>query len=298
MNNFIHATANLEKTTAFYRDVFGLDQPAPPRPPNPAVPALIGVPGAQLQVQIFRLPGAFGFELSHFGAIELKGAQGRPTDPGVAGLSIRVRDLEPVLAAIRKVGAPIVTRSGAPVKFGSKGQILSIIESDPDGYGVEALQVPAATDSPAAGNILGASMGLTVGDLERTARFYRDLLGFELTGKMEFSSDKATLDAMGAPDTAQFRQLAGNVPGTKAHIGFYEFSGVPRTPFRLRVPDPGCPAIALRVADLDGLLARMKAAGVKIVSTGGVPAQFSPTIRNIFVEDPDGFKIELYQVSQ
>jgi hypothetical protein len=39
MNNFIHATGNLEKTTAFYRDIFGLEEPAPPLPPNPAVPA-------------------------------------------------------------------------------------------------------------------------------------------------------------------------------------------------------------------------------------------------------------------
>ncbi len=85
MNNYIHATGDLEKTVAFYRDVFGLDKPAPPRPPNPAVPALINAPGAQLQVQIFRLPGAFGFELTHFGNIELKGGQGGPTDPGVAG---------------------------------------------------------------------------------------------------------------------------------------------------------------------------------------------------------------------
>jgi catechol 2,3-dioxygenase-like lactoylglutathione lyase family enzyme len=56
--------------------------------------------------------------------------------------------------------------------------------------------------------------------------------------------------------------------------------------------------VALRVSDLDGLLQRLKAAGVKVVSAGGIPAQFSPTIRNIFVEDPDGFKIELFQVSQ
>jgi catechol 2,3-dioxygenase-like lactoylglutathione lyase family enzyme len=257
MNNFIHATADLEKTVAFYRDVFGLPQPPPPRPPNPAVPALIGVPGAQLQVQIFRLPGAFGFELTHFGAIELKGAQGRPTDPGVATLSIHVRDLAPVVSAIEKAGAPVVAH-----------QALSITTRDPDGYPVEALQVSADAD-------VGASMSLAVSDLERTRQFYRDLLGFELTGGPH--------------------QIAGNVPGTKARIEFHEFKGVPRTPFHLRVPDPGCPAIALRVADLDGLLARMKVAGVKIVSTGGVPAQFSPTIRNIFVEDPDGFKIELYQ---
>jgi len=54
----------------------------------------------------------------------------------------------------------------------------------------------------------------------------------------------------------------------------------------------------LRVTDLDGLLKRLKAAKVTVISTGGVPAQFSPTIRNIFIEDPDGFKIELFQQSQ
>jgi catechol 2,3-dioxygenase-like lactoylglutathione lyase family enzyme len=239
------------------------------------VPDLIGVPGAQLQVQIFRLPGGFGFELTHFGNIELKeSGQPRLTDPGVAKLTIRVRDMEPVLTALKRTPA--------------KGD-LPIVVRDPDGYPVEVLQVSPTSDAPAAGNIpganiLSATMGLAVSDLERTLKFYHDLLGFELTGKMEFVVDK--------------RQIAGNVPGTKARIEFYEFKGVPRTPFHLRVPDPGCPAIALRVADLDGLLKRMKAAGVKIISAGGVPAQFSPTIRNIFVEDPDGFKIELYQASQ
>src|SRR5882757_8211328 len=81
MNNYIHATGDLEKTVNFYRDIFGFDKPAPPRPPNPAVSALINAPGAQLQVQIFRIPGAFGFELTHFGNIELKGGQAAPTDP-------------------------------------------------------------------------------------------------------------------------------------------------------------------------------------------------------------------------
>ena len=128
-----------------------------------------------------------------------------------------------------------------------------------------------------------------------TLKFYRDLLGFDLTGAMKFASDNARMDLVGAPASTQYRQMAGTIPGTNARIEFTEFKGVERTPFHLRVPDPGCPALILRVTDLDGLLKRLKAAGVKVVSAGGVPAQFSPTIRNIFVEDPDGFKVELYQ---
>jgi catechol 2,3-dioxygenase-like lactoylglutathione lyase family enzyme len=88
-------------------------------------------------------------------------------------------------------------------------------------------------------------------------------------------------------------QMVGKL--RRVGIGFYEFKGVERTPFRHRVRDPGTPAIALRVTDLDRLVARMRAAGTPVISAGGVPAQFSPTIRNIFVEDPSGFKIELYE---
>ena len=85
------------------------------------------------------------------------------------------------------------------------------------------------------------------------------------------------------------------VPGTKALMQFWEFRGLDRTTFRHQVPDPGTPAVALRVTDLDGLLKRLKAAGTPVISAGGVPVQFSPTIRNIFVEDPNGFKVELYE---
>jgi catechol 2,3-dioxygenase-like lactoylglutathione lyase family enzyme len=56
--------------------------------------------------------------------------------------------------------------------------------------------------------------------------------------------------------------------------------------------------VALRVKDLDGLLKRMRAAGVIVTSAGGEVAQFSPTIRNIFVEDPNGLNIELFESTQ
>lgn len=106
MNNFIHATADLEKTTPFYMDVFGLPKPPPPRPPNPAVPGLINAPGAQLQVQVLRIPGAaFGWELTHFGGLDLKPGQASPSDPGAADFIVQVRDLNPVFADAKALGA-------------------------------------------------------------------------------------------------------------------------------------------------------------------------------------------------
>jgi len=298
MNNWIHSTQDLEKTVAFYREVFGLEKPPAPRPPNPAVPGLIGVPGARLQVQIFRLPGAFGYELTHFGAIELHPAQARPYDPGSAELMLRVRDLDAVAAALKEAGAKVISTGGGPVAVGGGSRMMMV--RDPDGYVLTLQQSGAAigAEIPAASMIVGGTMGLTVSDMEKTQKFYRDTLGFELTGSMKYANNAAISDMAGAPKEAQYRELAGAVPGTKNRIEFHEWKGVDRKALRLRVPDPGCPAIALRVADLDGLLARMKKDGVTVVSLGGVPAAFGPTIRNIFVEDPDGFKIELYQQTQ
>lgn len=296
MLNYIHAVNSLDKTLAFYRDVFGLE--AKPQPfPNPKVPALTNSPGAKLQLATLHFANAgFGLELTEFSGIDRKPGQALPTDPGAADIQIRVRDIEPVFAAIKKTGATIITRSGAPVKIGPPdGNLRSLLVRDPDGYMVEAIQMPAGADAPATGNVLGAAMGLTVGDMETTMKFYRDLLGFEPAGKLEFTNDPVVVDLTDAPKDAQFRQMAATVPGTKARIEFYEFKGIPRTPFHLRVPDPGAPAMALEVKNLIGLLIRMRAAGVKITSRGGQMVQFSPTIRNIFVEDPNGVNIELFE---
>jgi catechol 2,3-dioxygenase-like lactoylglutathione lyase family enzyme len=134
--------------------------------------------------------------------------------------------------------------------------------------------------------------------MDATLKFYRDLLGFELKGKMEYSSNPVISDLVGAPREAQSRVQAGVVPGTNARIEFHEWKGLPRTPFNLRVADPGSPAVALRVTSLDGLLAKMKAAHVKIITAGGKPTEFGKNMHNIFVEDPSGFKIELYESTQ
>jgi hypothetical protein len=42
----------------------------------------------------------------------------------------------------------------------------------------------------------------------------------------------------------------------------------------------------------------MRAAGVQVTSKGCEVVQFSPTIRNIFVEDPNGLNIELFESKQ
>jgi catechol 2,3-dioxygenase-like lactoylglutathione lyase family enzyme len=296
--NYIHAVKDLDTTLAFYDEVFGLK--GEPRPfPNPGVPALTNAPGVSLKLAVLKLPNqSFGFELTQFSGVDRHPGRAKHTDPGAALLALRVKDMAPVLAAIKKRKDPIVTSQGGPVTLSTpSGPIPGMLVQDPDGYFIEVVQSRPAAGVTSEGNVFEASIGLTIGDREKTLSFYRDLLGFNMIGKPEFTTDPVIADLVGAP-RAQSREMVATIPGTKATMAFYDYKGVTRTPFHLRVIDPGAPAVALRVKDLDGLLKRMRAAGIKVTSLNGEVVQFSPTIRNIFVEDPNGLNIELFEATQ
>ena len=290
----IHATNVVEKTLAFYTEVFGLSGQVQPFA-NQAVPILTDSPGVTLKVSMLRLPGeGFNFELTEFSNVARTPAQPQIWDPGAPHMKILVRDLEPVMAAVRKLNAPVLTTSRAPVAVSTPiGNVRAIMFRDPDGYIVEAVQAQASADAPATGNVVGAIMGLTVEDIDTAMKFWRDLLGFELAGDRTFLTDPAILDLMGVAKGASFRAVSGVVPGSTARIAMIEFKGMPRKPFSLRVPDPGASGMAIRVADIADLLARMKANGVRVVSKNGELVNWSPTLRNVFVKDPGGLNIEL-----
>lgn len=295
--NFPHAVNDLDTTVAFYRDVFGLELSRPPGAfPNPGVPSLVNAPGISLRLAMFRMPGAkFILELTHFSGVERRPAQPNEVDPGAANLQLRVRDIDAVFAKIRKSGVPIITQSGAPVNIG--GGLRSILVRDPDGYILEVMQAPNSPDAPA-GTVYAVAMGISVENMEATKKFYEEMLGFHLTGDMKFKSDKAIRDLVNAPEGAEYRQMNSVVPGTNDRLEFYEHKNVPRKKFHLRVYDPGAPALVLRVNDLEGMLQRLRGIGAEVVSARGEIVQFGPTTRNIFVVDPNGVNLELYETKQ
>ena len=51
------------------------------------------------------------------------------------------------------------------------------------------------------------------------------------------------------------------------------------------------------VRDLDAALARLKKAGARVITVGGAPAVIGGRLRVVFLQDPDGFVIELNQPS-
>ncbi len=129
------------------------------------------------------------------------------------------------------------------------------------------------------------------------AEFYKGIMGIALTGPSAFSKDPAVLRLTGAPEGTEFRKLTGIMPGPPASVEFTEFRGVPRTKFHLRVRDPGAPAMAIQVINLNGMVAQLKAAGANLISANGQIVDFGNGTHNIFVEDPNGMNIELFERS-
>ncbi len=293
LSHAIHAVNDLDTTLAFYRDVFGIDGKAVDFL-NPGVPLLTNAPGVTLRLSMVALPGGTRFEFTHFKGLEREPAQAKYTDPGAASLVLYVRDIDALVAAAKKAKAAIVTTGGAPVEIATAhGKARSIVLRDPDGFFLQLVQETPAAGAPE-GSIHRVALAFTMEDVAATKRFYTGMLGVELGGAEAFGKDKALAKLIGAPENVEFRKLTATLPpGTT--VDFTEFRGVPRHKFHLRVRDPGAPALCVQVENIEGMVGQMKAAGVNLVSANGELVDFGNGVHNIFVEDPNGLNIELFE---
>jgi catechol 2,3-dioxygenase-like lactoylglutathione lyase family enzyme len=294
LSHAIHAVNDLDTTLAFYRNVFGLNG-NPQDFPNPAVPLLTNAPGVTLRLSMLALPGGMRLELTQFHGLERKPAQAKYTDPGAASVVFYVRDIDGALANAKKANAAIVTTGGAPVEIATAtGQARSVLLRDPDGFFIQLIQAPPPAGAPE-GNVYRVSLAYTMENADATRAFYTGKLGIELAGASAYSKDPAILQLVGAPAGTEFRKLSGVIPGPPASVEFTEFRGVPRTKFHLRVRDPGAPALCIQVYDETATIGQMKAAGTDIISANGEIVDFGGGTHTIFVEDPNGMNLEIFE---
>jgi len=118
---------------------------------------------------------------------------------------------------------------------------------------------------------------LRVRDLNASVKFYTDFLGMKELRRAEVPEGKYTLVFIGYGDekTHTVLELTYNWG-----VDHYEHG----TAFG---------HLAIGVPDIYGTCERLRAAGVKITRAPG-PVQFGKTII-AFIEDPDGYKIELIE---
>ena len=88
--------------------------------------------------------------------------------------------------------------------------------------------------------------------------------------------------------------FCGFAPGFAYLLGLDPRLHLPRHPTHQRVPDPGAGGLVAQVTDLDKMVANMRKSFATKTLTPQ-PVWFSDTIWDIFLEDPNGMNLELFQ---
>lgn len=291
VGNFSHIVQDLDKSLVFYRDVLGLE------PANnmgwsnmPAIMQLGDTPGAQSRMAALRVPGSqLGVELIEYKDVDRKPQHPRFQDPGAANLGLTIRDMSAILPKLVPAGGKILTPN-APTEL--NGGRYTFVQ-DPDGFIVELVQPADAATRPGTGKVLGGVFELTVANSEESVKFYNDLLGFNMTLGASFNDNQTMASTAGTPG-ASFRQSRAPIPGTTVSMTLIEFKNVERKTLSGRTQDPGTAILQLRVSDVAALTAKMKAAGAKVVTTGGAPVSVG-NLKIALVRDPNNLLLELMQ---
>jgi lactoylglutathione lyase len=120
---------------------------------------------------------------------------------------------------------------------------------------------------------------LRVGDLERSLRFYTEVLGMKLLRRKDYPSGGFTLAFVGYGDESDTTvlELTHNWDTTSYEVG------------------TGFGHLAIGVDDIHATCGSIAAKGGRVVREPG-PMKHGTTVI-AFVEDPDGYKVELIQTS-
>src|SRR5580765_5851301 len=144
---------------------------------------------------------------------------------------------------------------------------------------------------------LGNFFSPIVSDLDKAIAFYRDGIGLDIQGAPANADQNPALRNMfGLPD-AQLRWSVARPQAMRTGVEIVEVKRAEGKPVERRMQDPGAFTLILIVRELDPIVARLKALGTPILTTGGVPVDvpFNGKGRGIVVKDPDGHFVEIVQ---
>jgi len=137
-------------------------------------------------------------------------------------------------------------------------------------------------------------VSVTVGDLDRSLAFYRDLLGIPMLGRgFEDGSPGANVTGLAH---AEFHYADLDL-GSGQILELLQYIRPVGVPVTQRVYDPGSGHIAIRVDDLDRMLGRLERAGI---TPRSAPIKLEDPewwrgARCVYLTDPDGATIELVE---
>ena len=136
-------------------------------------------------------------------------------------------------------------------------------------------------------------VAISTGDLERSLRFYRDLLGFEEALRFDWQAGTEMADRITELKESAARSVmlrAGN-----AYVELFEYQSPTPKPVDPERPvcDHGITHLCLDVTDIDTLYERLVSAGMRFHCP---PQDAGGGIRTTYGRDPDGNVVEIQQI--
>jgi len=137
--------------------------------------------------------------------------------------------------------------------------------------------------------------GVTVSDMDRSLRFYRDLLGLEVISDGFTGGDHAR--RIWGFEPGKVRVVFLSVPGSDAVIELFAFPDVERHPASSRPCDYGAGHFCLYTDDAHALHDRAVEMGFRSRSGEVVEITAGPRAgaKAVYLIDPDGYHVELYE---
>jgi catechol 2,3-dioxygenase-like lactoylglutathione lyase family enzyme len=290
---------NMDRTLAFYHDVFGMEVPPLPASgarnynrENPQLYAMFDIPGARERHESASVPGtSVRVEIMEVQDVPVKTLALRMQDPGAVTLVFIVRNVDALLARAKAAKVDVVTPGGLPVQLADGSR--SVIIKDLDGRSIELRQPTQFAVDAAATDIVDMRLSIAVADLAQTTQVYRDILGFSVAAETALSADPQ-LRALTGLATATIRRNRMQAPSSKLWIELVEYQGVERQTVAMRIQDRGAARLQLRAENIDSVVNAMKQAGLHVVSEGSVAVPIPPNFKGALVADPNNFFLTLF----
>ena len=138
--------ADIERSVRFYRDTLGLELVTRWVRDQEYIRELVGYPGVELHVAVFRLPASDAY----LEVLEYKNVQRAPVDPATANpgtghFCLYVNDIDALVDRLRSHGVQFVSRIMSPDTGPNRGG-KAVYMIDPDGIRIELLETAKALD--------------------------------------------------------------------------------------------------------------------------------------------------------
>ena len=137
--------------------------------------------------------------------------------------------------------------------------------------------------------------GFTVSDIDRSIAFYRDALGMQLVHRQEGTAPYLAT-VTGFPGVRLQMAFLKILPDDPHVLELLQYASHPAEPTDRATNRPGNGHLCLKVDDLHEWYRKLSAKGVTFVSEPvRVTAGINEGAYAVYLRDPDGFTIELYQ---